>query len=599
MSKGFLIRRKNQLYCSKCGEKLLQDGFKMDRHIAHCRRKGYEPVVLREGKDYVYSLEASQDRTELHFIVLTPVLAEKEGFFRKETQWEEVYRGIFRKNEKTVEEQGLYNIDIWLENMENIPNLTEQDVYKEIRAVFPDFLFIFSLYGFVDFYRAGRCCGDSLLKAEEAEKILSEKPLFDDGEEVLRTTVRGKLHRRKGRLLLQVGIKEPGQKEMGILTAGNYLYGSEECGRAICLLIEMPGQDVDNQICARTAKAFDRQYPSFMLWNYLENGGRNVLIPLFGAKVSRYVELLYKAGMPYLAENADMIIDNNDLALEKKNLSDIFGLPVKTLRKFSFASIPERKGIFDTLKRMYAYDRRLLSLSEYNYLSLQFLTEMDLFLTRRVPAGYGETHIFDEWSKDDLFRTLKYISGLNGPKREESEEAHRAGECYADYLKSCRKLGTYIEGKWPKDLKGAHDRAAELYFEQKNRILSEHFHRTVSSEEYQILTTEYEGQKDVFLDDPYMIISPKCVWDMHEESSRMHNCVQSYIGRVAGGDTKVYFLRQKQAPDESLCTIEVNNDRELIQLKAFANRKAEKKIQRFVRKWAKIKGITFRTYDMG
>ena len=601
LDRGFLIRRRNQIFCSKCGERLLQDNYRMGRHISHCRMEGGLPVVLREEKDYVYSLEITEDHKELHFVAFTPRLSGGEGFFRKETEWEEVYRGIFRQNENTVEEHGLYDIEKWLRDLEGdkkIPSLTWFDPFSMIREVFPNILRILSPGDFLNQYRNGRLACCRLLKDKEAEKILAGRPLFDDEEEVSEITVRGKLIRRQGNKILHVGIKVPGKKEMGILMAKNYLYANKEYGEEICRLIRKPGILVENQISERAAEEFDRCYPSFMLEKYLKEGGRNVLIPLFSAKADRYVELLYKAGMPYLAENMQDIIENNYLALEKKNLSDIFELPVKTLRKFSFAGISGEEGIFDSLKRLYAIDRGLFSLPEYNYLSVMFLKELDLRLCETVPEGHQESHVFDGWTRDEILRTLKYVTWLNGPQKTKTIKAQEAAKRYVDYLLNCKRLGMYIEGKWPRDIKTAHEKAAELFYTQKDRILAENFNKVVTSEEYRFFTTGYEAQREYFEEDPYTIISPKSIWEMQMEASLMHNCVESYSRKVAEEETKVYFLRQKEKPEDPLCTIEVSRFRELVQLKAFANQKAPKNIREFVRKWAKIKNITVMTTDV-
>ncbi len=601
LDKGFLIRRRNQMFCSKCGERLLQDNYRMNRHISHCRMDDGLPVVLREEKDYVYSLEITEDLKELHFVVFTPKLSGGEGFFRKETVWEEVYRGIFRQTENIVEEHGLYDIDKWLRDMvgdKKIPGLTRFDPFSMIRKVFPNILQVLSPGDFLDQYRNGRLVCSRLLKDAEAEKILAEKPLFDEEEEIREITVCGKFLRRLGKMILHVSIKVPGKKEMGILMAENYLYAGKECGEEICRLIRTPGILVKNQIPESVAEEFDQCYPSFMLGKYLKEGGRNVLIPLFSAKVDRYVELLYKAGMPFLAENMRDIIENNYLALEKMNLSGIFGLPVKTLRKFSFAGIPEEEGIFDSLKRLYIFDPGLFSLPEYNYLSMKFLKELDLHLCEEVPEGHRESHLFDGWTRDEILRTLRYVTWLNGPEKEETAKAREAAKRYADYLLTCKRLETYVEGKWPKDIQTAHEKAAELYYTQKDRILAENFNKAVSSEEYRFFTTGYEIHKEYFEKDPYMIVAPKSIWDMRMEAFLMHNCVESYSRKVAVEETKVYFLRQKDKPEDPLCTIEVSRGRELIQLKAFANQKAPKEIRKFVRKWAEKKEITVRTTDV-
>ena len=57
----------------------------------------------------------------------------------------------------------------------------------------------------------------------------------------------------------------------------------------------------------------------------------------------------------------------------------------------------------------------------------------------------------------------------------------------------------------------------------------------------------------------YKFFYPNCTQDIKNESVQMNNCVSSYIDRVIDGKCHILFLRYKDAPNESLVTIEVRN----------------------------------------
>ena len=83
---------------------------------------------------------------------------------------------------------------------------------------------------------------------------------------------------------------------------------------------------------------------------------------------------------------------------------------------------------------------------------------------------------------------------------------------------------------------------------------------------------------------------------MYRESEKLHHCVRTYNGRVVMGRSKIFFLRKKEEPEEPYGTIEVQGQR-VFQLKGLCNSKVSLEAQNFVRKWAKVKGLTIDSAD--
>ena len=149
----------------------------------------------------------------------------------------------------------------------------------------------------------------------------------------------------------------------------------------------------------------------------------------------------------------------------------------------------------------------------------------------------------------------------------------------------------------PANLKQAHDMAVDIKTDMENHKMAEAFRRQVSSPEYLELTTNTETDKEIFGKDPYVVKAPSVPRELVEESAAMHHCVRMYADLVAKGATKIFFLRQRKQQSVPFVTIEVNGKR-VIQVKAAYNKKADIRAQRFVRKWAAVKGLQITTPDM-
>lgn len=91
----------------------------------------------------------------------------------------------------------------------------------------------------------------------------------------------------------------------------------------------------------------------------------------------------------------------------------------------------------------------------------------------------------------------------------------------------------------------------------------------------------------------YMVIAPETPKDMHDEARQQCNCLASYIRPVVDGEKMIFFLRKKDAPGESLVTIEVFNGGRIGQVKAKNNRQPDYDCLAFVEKWAEEKGLDY------
>lgn len=84
----------------------------------------------------------------------------------------------------------------------------------------------------------------------------------------------------------------------------------------------------------------------------------------------------------------------------------------------------------------------------------------------------------------------------------------------------------------------------------------------------------------------YRFYYPNCTQDIKDEAVAQNNCVASYIKRVIDGKCHILFLRYKDAPNESLVTIEVRNDK-IVQALQKYNHPLTKEQKDIVERWNK------------
>lgn len=201
---------------------------------------------------------------------------------------------------------------------------------------------------------------------------------------------------------------------------------------------------------------------------------------------------------------------------------------------------------------------------------------------RRHPAGAGITlemvnKKLDLWSFHTLEAIMEHVKltkALSYISKEKSSIT-----TYADYLRDCEILEMDFTEKatlFPKGLE-------KLHVELQKQI------RHKRDEEAQLEWTERRGKlkaKYSFKADGYAIVIPEEINDLIREGKDMHNCVGSYISRVATGKTDVVYIRDTAEMDKSLGTMEICEGR-IVQARGKYNQDLPKEVQVFVDKFRK------------
>jgi hypothetical protein len=165
----------------------------------------------------------------------------------------------------------------------------------------------------------------------------------------------------------------------------------------------------------------------------------------------------------------------------------------------------------------------------------------------------------------DLSKAIEYI-----------ENQDMNGSSWKDYLKTADKLGMDMKDKrnvYPEDLQEAHDRViSEDKTQTNNKILKG------VRKQYKAL------QKFIFENQKYIIRPVRNVTELRKESKELSHCVRRYAEDIATGKTSIFFMREKEAPDTPLYTIEYR-DNKIIQFQGYKHSNPPPELKTLANKW--------------
>lgn len=153
---------------------------------------------------------------------------------------------------------------------------------------------------------------------------------------------------------------------------------------------------------------------------------------------------------------------------------------------------------------------------------------------------------------------------------------------YRDYLEDCRELERDLSNTrvlFPRDLAAAHAQTAAERRVRADELTDKAFRAAVAA---------YE--KYAYADGDFLIRAPESQAEMILEGKANHHCVATYIGRVAQGETEIWFVRRKSAPDEVFYTLEYR-DGAIVQCRTKNNVSyaADQAVKDFADGWAKLR----------
>jgi hypothetical protein len=92
--------------------------------------------------------------------------------------------------------------------------------------------------------------------------------------------------------------------------------------------------------------------------------------------------------------------------------------------------------------------------------------------------------------------------------------------------------------------------------------------------------------------DEYVIVQLRTAVDLVAETRAMQHCVASYAAKCMAGNASIWSLRHRHAGrTERLLTLEVDRQRQVVQIRGFANRLARADERKILERWAKARAL--------
>ncbi len=154
-----------------------------------------------------------------------------------------------------------------------------------------------------------------------------------------------------------------------------------------------------------------------------------------------------------------------------------------------------------------------------------------------------------------------------------------------DYIKMMDKLGFSQKQKKkelkPSSLEKAHDvlcfAARNIFDKEKAKIFDKNIE---------------EAQRFEYSFEEYFIKAPESAEDLVKEGIALNHSVAQHIEYVADQKEYILFIRSKDAPEDSLYTVELMTNKSIVQVRGVSNTlPKEERVLNFIQKWAKFKKL--------
>ena len=188
--------------------------------------------------------------------------------------------------------------------------------------------------------------------------------------------------------------------------------------------------------------------------------------------------------------------------------------------------------------------------------------------------GYGCMYkkFIDLMQHTTLYKLLKYIS--------KQKISHT--QDYFDYTGWLEEMDYDMKNEFnlfPKNFEKAHDEMSKQYMKFKDKQAREEtkrFNRMLKKMKNK--TVEVEAMK---LDIQGLFIRmPNRLEELKAEGEALHHCVGTYMEKVRKGETMIFFIRQKEAPEKPYYTLEWHG--RVIQCRGFRNCDMTPEVKAFV-----------------
>lgn len=159
-------------------------------------------------------------------------------------------------------------------------------------------------------------------------------------------------------------------------------------------------------------------------------------------------------------------------------------------------------------------------------------------------------------------------------KPEQLKEFYETFECNTDLLKeknrkvSLHKLCRYID-RTAEEYKALHDKKAAAEKKRREKLAAKKMAETKKAMEE--IFTQNEGVNAFQIKGKGLIlVVPQSGDEIRKEGEALDHCVGGYVGKVARGETNIFFIRKADHPEQSYFTMEWKNNK-VIQCRGKSN----------------------------
>lgn len=185
-----------------------------------------------------------------------------------------------------------------------------------------------------------------------------------------------------------------------------------------------------------------------------------------------------------------------------------------------------------------------------------------------------------------LLYTIKYRNGLSFSDYYGGSDICFSFSDYRDYLSNQKEMYGKVKEKYPQ------------YWLSEKQMMCNKYNAWKKIQAQLGFKINQEEMQQYEYDDGFMkVFVPLMSSDILDEAQQQQHCVASYVYRIRAGQTHILFIRYMNTPEESLLTVEVNPNKEIVQVRGFQNRAYTHAEWDFMKEWADKKGLDLKVKE--
>ncbi|MCD8208276.1 MAG: PcfJ domain-containing protein [Bacteroidales bacterium] len=275
---------------------------------------------------------------------------------------------------------------------------------------------------------------------------------------------------------------------------------------------------------------------------------------------------------------------NTRLLQEFEGDTDILGLLQKIEKEkmyFTKESLTEYWNVFEDDTYMLRKENRKASLHKIcRYIQRE---------AENYPLGEKNRYSYrnpyhGDWMKDSL----------------EIRRMRNLAHDWMDYIGWCGRLGYNLDKMsvyLPKNFKAVHDRTLEEIKALEDRIRAEERRKQeaaikkrmkkVHKEMAEILEANENMDAFHIRGKGLILIVPENGEEIRQEGENLHDCLQTYVNKVAAGQTEIFFIRKEAEPEKSYFAMEYKNGK-VVQCRGKNNCGMTPEVEAFVKAFEQL-----------